>query len=74
MSFNNKEADFSRNVSNSWDVSNMKNDVSIRGLPRDVAYLSRPIATSYTNPNAGEGGSCDVSANEYRTAVHMEPK
>jgi hypothetical protein len=39
MSFNNKEAGFIRNVSNSGDVSNMKNDVSIRGLPRYVIYL-----------------------------------
>jgi hypothetical protein len=39
MSFNNKEAGPSRNVSKRGDVSNMKNDVSIRGLPRDVVYL-----------------------------------
>jgi hypothetical protein len=30
--------------------------VRLRGLPRDVAYLVRPIAPSYMSPNAGGGG------------------
>ncbi len=35
------------------------------GLQRDVVYLGWPIAPSYMSPNAGVGGSCGVSANEY---------
>ncbi len=42
-----------------------------RELQRDVVYLGRPIAPSYTSPNAEEGG-CGVSANEYSCA--QEPK
>jgi hypothetical protein len=35
-----------------------------RGLQRDVVYLGGPIAPSYMSPNAGEGGSCGVAANQ----------
>ncbi len=47
--------------------------VGPRRLPRDDLYLGWPIAPSYMSPNAGVGGSCGVSANEYRTAVHRSP-
>ncbi len=41
-----------------------------RGLQIDVVYLGWPIAPSYMSPNAGEEGSCRVSANEY-SCRHM---
>ncbi len=34
----------------------------------DVVYLGRQIALSHMSPNAGGGGSCGVSANEYSCA------
>ncbi len=46
-----------------------------RWSQRDV-YLSWPIAPSYMCPNAGGGGGCGVTANEYSFAqctLHMEP-
>ncbi len=43
-----------------------------RGLQKDVVHLGWPIAPSYMSPNAGEGGSCEVSANEY--SCTQEPK
>jgi hypothetical protein len=43
-----------------------------RGSLRDVVYILA-VAPSYMRPNAREGG-CEVSANEYRCALHMEPK
>ncbi len=46
--------------------------VQIRGLQRDVVYLGWPTAPSDMSPNAGEGGSCRVSANEY--SCTQEPK
>ncbi len=42
------------------------------GLQRDVVYLGWSIAPSSMNPNAGGGGSCGVSANEY--SCTQEPK
>ncbi len=36
-----------------------------RGLQGDVVYLCWPIAPLYVSPNAREGESCGVSANEY---------
>jgi hypothetical protein len=36
-----------------------------QSFQRDVVYLGRPIAPSYMSPNAGRGGVCGVSANEY---------
>jgi hypothetical protein len=35
-------------------------------------YLGRPIAPSYTSPNAGGGGVAGSSP--MSTAIHMEPK
>ncbi len=46
----------------------------LRGFQRDFIYLCRPIAPSYTSPNAGGwggGGGCGVSANEYSCAHHV---
>ncbi len=40
-----------------------------QGLHRDVVYRGWPIAPSYMSPNAGEGGCCRVSANEY-SCIH----
>ncbi len=36
-----------------------------REFLRVVVYLGRPIVSSYMSPNAGEGWSSGVSANEY---------
>ncbi len=47
--------------------------VSSRGLQRDVVYLGWPIVPSCMSPNAGGGGSCGVSANEY-SCTPQEPK
>ncbi len=41
-----------------------------RGLQKDVVYLGWPIAPSYMRPNAGGGGSCGVSANEYSCTLY----
>jgi hypothetical protein len=35
--------------------------VGDRGLQRDVVYLGRPIAPSYTSPSAGDGGGGGVA-------------
>ncbi len=35
-----------------------------QGEQRDVVYLVLVIESSYMSPNAGEGGTCGVSANE----------
>ncbi len=35
------------------------------GLQKDVFYLGWPTASSYMSPNAGGGGGCGASANEY---------
>ncbi len=42
--------------------------IRTRGLQRDAVYLG----CSYASPNAGGGGSCGVSANEY--SCTQEPK
>jgi hypothetical protein len=43
-----------------------------RRLQRDVVCLCRPMASTYTSPNAGGcGGGCGVSANEYSCAPHV---
>ncbi len=44
-----------------------------RGLQRDVVYICWPIAPPRnTSPNAGGGGSCGASANEYSCAHHVK--
>ncbi len=48
-----------------WNIPFMS--YRLRGLQRDVVYLSWPIATSFTSPFAG-GWGCGVSANEYSCA------
>ncbi len=48
--------------------------LSIRGLQRDVVYLSGPIGAlvHYMSPNAGQRGSCGVSANSEVSANDNE--
>jgi hypothetical protein len=39
-----------------------------RGGHKEMSSILVPLAPSYMSPNAGEGGSCGVSANEYSCA------
>jgi hypothetical protein len=48
--------------------------IEISWSQRDVVYLGWPKAPSYMSPNAGGGGSCGVSANEYSCAHGAQRK
>jgi hypothetical protein len=62
---------FIKDLQNYLFIQGSSPSLPIRGLQRDVVYLGWPIGALVYSPNAGGGGSCGVSANEYSCTVQL---